>query len=67
MTYQRQYTARFSKNLGRFQNMRARIKKRVDEIPQDPYQNTERVGKASGAEYPHPICYLRGMSKRIGL
>lgn len=47
MTYQRQYTARFSKNLGRFQNIRARIKKRVDEIAHAPYQNTERLGKAS--------------------
>ena len=45
--YQRQYTPRFVKNLSRFQNMRARIKKRIDALAQDPYQNTERLGNAS--------------------
>lgn len=48
MSYQRYYTPRFAKNLARFQNMRARIQRRIEEIADDPFQNTERLGKASG-------------------
>lgn len=47
MNYERRYAPRFTKNLARYQNMRERIKRRVDEIATDPYQNTELLGKAS--------------------
>jgi Txe/YoeB family toxin of Txe-Axe toxin-antitoxin module len=49
VSYQKQYLARFQKDLAAYQSLRARISKRIEEIAHDPYSTTERLGHPAGA------------------
>jgi len=46
--YQAIYEDRFVRNLARYSNLRQRIQRRVEQILEDPYDRTERLGRASG-------------------
>jgi len=46
--YQAVYEERFKRNLQRYRGMRERIKRRVQRILADPYQNTELLSDPSG-------------------
>ncbi len=46
--YQAIYEDRFVRNLARYSNLRQRIQRRVEQILEDPYARTERLGRASG-------------------
>ena len=59
--YQAFYESRFVRNLARYSNLRQRIQRRVEQIMEDPYVRTERLGRVvSGLD-------LRGCrSARVG-
>ncbi len=46
--YEASYEKRFVGNLKRYAAIRKSIKRRVDRILEDPYQNTEALGDVSG-------------------
>ena len=46
--YQAFYETRFVGNLARYSNLRQRIRQKVEQILADPYDRTERLGRASG-------------------
>ena len=48
MTYQVDLPSLFRKNLKRYRSMRKQIQRYVDQVLDDPYQNTERLGRIPG-------------------
>jgi mRNA-degrading endonuclease RelE of RelBE toxin-antitoxin system len=48
MTYKIKLTPLFQKNLKRYQSMRMHIRRHVNQVLADPYQDTERLGKQAG-------------------
>jgi mRNA-degrading endonuclease RelE of RelBE toxin-antitoxin system len=50
MAYQAEYTPLFEKSLKRYQNMRRRIRRRVEGVVQDPYAGTEHLGRVAGGK-----------------
>jgi len=59
--YQAIYEDRFVRNLARYSNLRQRIQRRVEQILEEPYERTERLGRVSGG------LHLRGCrSARVG-
>ena len=46
--YQAFYEGRFARNLARYSNLRQRIKQRVEQILENPYDRSERLGRVSG-------------------
>lgn len=46
--YEAVYEERFVRNLHRYSSIRQNIKRRVDRVLSDPYQNTETLADASG-------------------
>jgi hypothetical protein len=46
--YQDSYIPLFMKNYKRYKSLRRRIDRRRDQILQDPYQDTERLGRKPG-------------------
>ena len=46
--YQVVFEDRFDHNLKRFSSLRQRIRRKVDQILDDPYDRTEQLGKVSG-------------------
>ena len=46
--YQAIYEDRFVQNLAHYSNLRQRIQRRVEQILEDPYERTERLGRVSG-------------------
>ena len=48
MTYKIKLTPLFQKNLKRYQGMRMHIRRHVNQVLADPYQDTERLGKRTG-------------------
>jgi mRNA-degrading endonuclease RelE of RelBE toxin-antitoxin system len=49
MSYRRHYQLRFEKDLAIYRSLRDRIHKKVEQISEDPYVGTERLGHPSGA------------------
>ena len=49
--YQAFYEGRFARNLARYSNLRQRIKRRVEQILKNPYDRTERLGRARGLDF----------------
>ncbi len=47
MTYTVRLTPRFQKKLAAFPSLRKRIQKEVNRISQSPFEDTERLGRAS--------------------
>ncbi len=45
--YQAIYEDRFARNLARYSNLRQRIRRRVEQILEEPYVRTERLGRVS--------------------
>ena len=43
--YQAFYESRFVRNLARYSDLRQRIQRRVEQIMEDPYVRTERLGR----------------------
>ena len=43
--YQAIYESRFVRNLARYSNLRQRIQRRVEQILENPYARTERLGQ----------------------
>ena len=48
MTYQVEIPPLFRKNLKRYRSMRKQIQRHVDQVLDDPYRNTERLGRVPG-------------------
>ena len=48
MTYQVEIPPLFRKNLKRYRSMRKQIQRHVDQVLDDPYRNTERLGRIPG-------------------
>jgi len=46
--YQAIYEDRFARNLARYSNLRQHIQRRVEQILEDSYIRTERLGRVSG-------------------
>ena len=46
--YEAFYESRFVRNLARYSSLRQRIQRRVEEILNDPYTRTERLGRVAG-------------------
>jgi len=46
--YQAIYEDRFVRNLARYSNLRQRIRRIVEQILEEPYVRTERLGRVSG-------------------
>ena len=47
MRYEAVFEDLFAANLKRYASMRGRVQKRIDQLIQDPYQATERLGRAA--------------------
>jgi len=48
MTYQVELTPLFRRNLRRYRSMRKQIQRHVNQVLDDPYRNTERLGQIPG-------------------
>ena len=48
MTYQVELTPLFRMNLRRYRSMRKQIQRHVNQVLDDPYRNTERLGRIPG-------------------
>ncbi len=48
MTYQVELTPLFRRNLRRYRSMRKQIQHHVNQVLDDPYRNTERLGQTPG-------------------
>ena len=48
MTYQVELPPLFRKNLKRYRSMRKQIQRHIDQVLDDPYRNTERLGRVPG-------------------
>ena len=46
--YEAIYENRFVQNLARFSGLRQRIRRRIEQILNDPYTRTERLGRVAG-------------------
>ena len=46
--YEAIYESRFVRNLARYSSLRQRIQRRVEQILNDPYTRTERLGRVAG-------------------